>query len=103
MYWLEVSLTVDEETAEFVSDILRPFAQDDSVVLEQMGDANNLEPDALERDVTVKIYSPGDEDSEVLRGQIETALSVADSDVSLPKPRYQKLEEADWANAWKAN
>jgi ribosomal protein L11 methyltransferase len=103
MYWLEVSLTVDEETAEFVSDILRPFAQDDSVVLEQMGDANNLEPDALERDVTGKIYIPGDEDSEVLRGQIETALSVADSDVSLPKPRYQKLEEADWANAWKAN
>ena len=103
MYWLEVSLTVEEERAEFISDILRPFAQDDSVVLEQMGDAENLDPDALEPDVTVKIYIPGDEDSVTLRHQIEAALSQSDTNQTFPKPAYRKLEEADWANAWKEN
>ena len=103
MYWLEVGLTVDEESAELVSDLLRPFAQDDTVVLEQMGDVVNLDPDALEPEVTVKIYIPGDEDSAVLRGRVEAVLSEADVDQIFPMPGYKKLEEADWANAWKAN
>ncbi len=103
MYWLEVSLTVEEALAEFVSEILRPFAQDDSVVIEQMGDVDNLDPDALEPDVTVKIYIPGDEDSTSLRSQIEAALIDSNPDTSFPKPHYRKLEEADWANAWKEN
>lgn len=103
MYWLEVSLTVDEETAELISDILRPFAQDESVVLEQMGDAENLDPDALEPGVTVKIYIPGDEDSPELREEIEATLAKADFVSASQKPIYKKLKEADWANAWKEN
>lgn len=103
MYWLEVGLTVDEETAELVAELLRPFAQDDNVVLEQMGDVNDLDPDALEPEVTVKIYIPGDEDSDLLRRQIEDCLSEADFLNAFPGPQYKKLEEADWANAWKEN
>lgn len=100
MYWLEVSLVVDEETAEIASELLRPFAQDDSVVLEQLGDSQTLDPDALEPDITVKIYVPGDDDTELLRQQIADTLLQANF---LNPPRFHKLEEADWANAWKEN
>jgi hypothetical protein len=55
LYWLEVSVTVDEQTAEIASEILRPFAQENSVVLVQLGDAHNLDTVALEPGVTVKI------------------------------------------------
>lgn len=103
MYWLEVSVSTDEETAEIISELLRPFAQDDSVVLEQLGDVNNLDPDALEPEVTVKIYIPGDEDTNERRQQIIDALS----DIEFPHlsltPKFHKLEETDWANAWKEN
>jgi ribosomal protein L11 methyltransferase len=99
LYWLEVSVTADEQTAEIASEILRPFAQDNSVVLEQLGDAHNLDPDALEPGVTVKIYIPGDEDTETLRQQIAASLAHA----AFPTPKFHKLEETDWANAWKEN
>jgi ribosomal protein L11 methyltransferase len=103
MYWLEVSVIVGEETAEIVSEALRPFAQDQSVVLEQLGDAQNLDPNALQPDVTAKIYIPGDEDTEQLRRQISEALSRLDFPTPLPPPQFHKLEDADWANAWKDN
>jgi ribosomal protein L11 methyltransferase len=103
LYWLEVSVTADEQTAEIASEILRPFAQDNSVVLEQLGDAHNLDPDALEPGVTVKIYIPGDEDTEPLRQQIAASLAQADLPYQFPAPKFYKLEETDWANAWKEN
>ncbi|NIP22261.1 MAG: hypothetical protein GWN55_15280, partial [Phycisphaerae bacterium] len=55
-YWLEVSIQVEEESAELASEVLRPFAQDSSVVLEQLGDIHNLDPNALEPGLTAKIY-----------------------------------------------
>jgi ribosomal protein L11 methyltransferase len=97
LYWLEVSLPVDEAGAEVVSEILRPFAQDNSIVLEQLGDARDLDPNALEPGVTVKIYIPGDEDSARLRRRIIESLAQVD----FPPPTFHKLEETDWANAWK--
>ena len=100
MYWLEVSLTTDEETAEIAAEVLRPFAQDGSVVLEQLGDSRTLDPDALEPEVTVKIYIPGDEDTELLHRRIADVLLEAGFPIP---PKFQKLEEADWANAWKEN
>lgn len=101
MYWLEVSVKVEGETADIVCDILRPFAQDDSVVIEQLGDAANLDPNALEPDVTVKIYIPGRDDTNVLRRQIKDALNQANLPKPVPAPKFKKLEETDWANAWK--
>ena len=48
MYWLEISVTTDGEAAEAVSEMLRPFAYDQGVVFEQLGDVSSPEPDALE-------------------------------------------------------
>jgi ribosomal protein L11 methyltransferase len=104
VYWLEVSIALhEEESAEIVSEILRPFAQDSSIVMEQLGDAANLDPNAMEPGITVKIYVPGDEDTAELRHQITNSLvQLAPTDEPLT-PTFKKLEESDWANAWKEN
>jgi hypothetical protein len=54
-YWLEVSVITDGEGAEAVAEVLRPFAYNDGVVLEQLGDEDSPAHDALETAVTVKI------------------------------------------------
>ena len=74
MYWLEISVQTDGEGAEAVAEMLRPFAYQESVVLEQRGDETNLDPEALEPGVAVKIYVPEDDDTPELRRHIEEVL-----------------------------
>ncbi|KPK11766.1 MAG: hypothetical protein AMJ56_05630, partial [Anaerolineae bacterium SG8_19] len=73
MYWLEISVTTDGEAAEALSEVLRPYAYDQGVVIEQLGDAHSLDPSALEPEVTVKIFVPEDEDSPDLRRKLMEA------------------------------
>ncbi len=101
MYWLEVSVVTDGEGAEAVAEMLRPFAHNDGVVLEQLGDESNPDPDALETAVTVKIYIPEDEDNPDLRRRIEEVLYHMGRMYPIPPPTFRQLAEEDWANAWK--
>jgi ribosomal protein L11 methyltransferase len=101
MYWLEVSVVTDGEGAEAVAEALRPFAYNEGVALEQLGDAINPDPEALEAAVTVKIYRPEDEDTPAIRRRIEEVLYHLGRLYPLPPPTFRKLEEKDWANAWK--
>ncbi len=101
MYWLEISVLTDGEGAEAVAEVLRPFAYQESVVLEQRGDETNLEPDALEPGVTVKIYVPEDADSPQLRRRVAEVLYHLGRLYPLPEPTFRELVDADWANAWK--
>ena len=103
MSWLEVSVITDGEGAEAVAEALRPFAYNDGVVLEQLGAAANPAPDALEEAVTVKIYVPEDEDTPALRRRLEETLYHLGRLYPLPPPAFRRLEEEDWANAWKAH
>ncbi len=103
MYWLEVGVITDGEGAEAVTEVLRPFAHDGSVVLEQLGDVSALDPDALETAVTVKIYLPEDEDTPQKRQKIEEIIYQMGRLYPIPPPTFHKLEEQDWANAWKAH
>lgn len=103
MYWLEVSVITDGEGAEAVADVLRPFAHNDGVVLEQLGDETDPDPDALETAVTVKIYIPETEDNPDLRHRIEEVLYHMGRLYPIPPPTFCQLEEEDWANAWKAH
>ena len=70
----EISVGTDGEAAEAVAEVLRPFAYQNSVVLEQQGDADSLDPMAVEPAVTVKIFVPEDEDTPGLRRRIEEIL-----------------------------
>jgi hypothetical protein len=74
MYWLEVSVVTDGEGAEAVAEALRPFAYNEGIALEQLGDASNPDPEALEAAVTVKVYRPEDEDTPAIRRRIEEVL-----------------------------
>ena len=103
MDWLEVSVITDGEGAEAVAEALRPFAYKEGVVLEQLGDPNNLDPEALEPHVTVKIYLPETEDTPEMRRRLEELLYYYGRLYPLPPPIFRKLREEDWANAWKAH
>ena len=103
MYWLEVGVVCDGEAAEAVAEVLRPLAYNDGVVLEQRGDENAAEADALEPEVTVKIYVPGEQDSASLRRRIQEILYYLGRLYPIPEPTFRKLEDKDWAEAWKAH
>lgn len=102
-YWLEVSVRTDGEGAEAVAEALRPYAYNDGVVLEQLGDRANPDPDALEAAVAVKIYLPGDQDTPALRRRLEEVLYHLGRLYPIPAPTFRILQEEDWANAWKAH
>jgi ribosomal protein L11 methyltransferase len=102
-YWLEVSVPTDGEGAEAVAEVLRPFAYNDGVVLEQLGDENSPAHDALQTAVAVKIYIPEAEDTPQLRQRLEEILYHMGRLYPIPPPTFRKLEDEDWANAWKAH
>ena len=101
VYWLEVSVATDGEAAEAVAEALRPLAHNQSVVLEQQGDQASLEPSALEPEVIVKIYLPGESDTAPVRQRIEEIVYFLGRLYPIPEPRFRKLEEQDWAHAWR--
>jgi len=101
MYWLEVSVITDGEGAEAIAEALKPFAHQESVVLEQLGDMDDLSPDALEPAVTVKIYASEEKDTPVFRQRIEEVVYQYGRLYPIPPPTFRKLEDQDWANAWK--
>jgi ribosomal protein L11 methyltransferase len=101
VYWLEVSVVVDGEGAEAVAEMLRPYAYGNGVVLEQRGDAGKADPNALEPEVTVKVFLPEDQDTVGLRRKIEESLYHLGRLYPIPAPQFRKLVEEDWANAWR--
>lgn len=102
-HWLEVTVVTDGEAAEAVAEALRPLAYQEGVVLEQQGDAASLDPYALEPEVAVKIYIPGDEDTPAARRRIEEVLYFLGRLYPIPAPTFRRLKNEDWANAWKAH
>ncbi|HEX6387619.1 MAG TPA: 50S ribosomal protein L11 methyltransferase [Anaerolineae bacterium] len=103
MYWLEVSVLTDGEGAEAIAEALRPFAYNDGVVLEQLGDTSDPALDALQEKITVKIYLPQDQDTPAHRRRLEEILYHLGRLYPIPPPAFRKLEEEDWTNAWKAH
>jgi ribosomal protein L11 methyltransferase len=99
----EISIVTDGEAAEAVAEVLRPFAYQNSVVMEQLGDANSLDPLAVEPAVTVKIFLPQEEDTPQLRDRVREILYHMNRLYPMPEPRFHTLEEKDWAHAWKEN
>ncbi len=101
MYWLEVSVITDGEGAEAVAEVLRPFAYQGSIAVEQLGDEDNANPNAMETAVTVKIYIAHTQDTPALRRRIEEILYHMGRMYPIPPPTFRELEDKDWAEAWK--
>ncbi len=101
MYWLEVSVITDGEGAEAVAEVLRPFAYQNGVAMEQLGDEGSPDPNKMETAVAVKLYLPHTEDTPATRHRIEEILYHMGRMYPLPPPTFRKLEKKDWAEAWK--
>ncbi|MCA9979680.1 MAG: 50S ribosomal protein L11 methyltransferase [Anaerolineales bacterium] len=95
--WVEVTVTTAEEHAEEISDVLRPFAEGESVAIEQLGDPNDLAPYAMLPEVHLKIYLPTAQDTPETRQAIERALEPWPCE----SPRYTHLQDVDWSTAWR--
>ena len=105
MRWMEVSLSVDGEAAEAVSELLQRYGHQ-GVVIEQ----EDIPPEAWDdgqaeppKRLTVRAYFVADRRTEETKYQIETALGHMSLMYPMPTPVYNLVDDADWAEAWKAN
>lgn len=100
--WLEVSLIVDGELAEAVSEVLSRFAPD-GVVIESTAVTAN-EDDSEGHPVgplRVCAYLPVDERLEETRQRLEESLWYLGRIRPLPEAQYRLVRQADWAESWK--
>jgi ribosomal protein L11 methyltransferase len=103
--WIEATVIVTEELIDPISDLLRPFAEGESVVVEQLGDPNNLAPTAMLPEVRLKIYfAEVEEGEEEEEGGANTAVIQQITHLlapyPCPPPEFTTLQETDWTTAW---
>ena len=96
--WLEVSIIVNGELAEAVSDVISRFALNGTVI-------ESLSPDVEHANFLDKVrvvgYLPADENLEKQKQELERALWYLGRIQPIPEPVYRFSEEKDWSEAWK--
>jgi ribosomal protein L11 methyltransferase len=104
MTWLELSVDVEPEAVESVSELLAQYGYNGGVVVDQPiitgADGPEYSFDTS-RPVTVRTYLPLDERAEETRQRIEQALWHFGQMRAVGPLSVRPLEEEDWANAWK--
>jgi len=93
--WLEVSVAVENETAEAVAEVLSRYAYR-GVVVEAGPEGWDAGP------VVVRAYLPADEQLQAKKRRVEEALWHLSQIAPIPAPTFCPVAEADWAEAWKA-
>lgn len=104
MSWLELSVDVDPEAVESISELLSQYGYNRGVVIDQPIIPGEDGPEYsydTQRPVTLRTYLPNDEHAEGLVARIEQALWHLGRMRPVSTLRRQTLEEQDWANAWK--
>ncbi|MDX2139357.1 MAG: 50S ribosomal protein L11 methyltransferase [Chloroflexota bacterium] len=103
--WIEVSMSVDGESGEAVAELLSRYGYQ-GVALEQEGIMPEMYDDGAvpppER-LTIRAYIHVDGHTEETQARLESALGYMNMMYPMPKPTYRVVEEADWAEAWKAH
>jgi len=94
MEWLEVSVTVENEVAEAVAEVLSRYAYR-GVAIEAGPEGWNAGP------VIVRAYLPADDQLQANRRSVEEALWHLGQIRPVPAPTFRPVAEADWAEAWK--
>ena len=104
MTWLELSVDVEPEAVESVSELLAQYGYNGGVAVDQPiipgADGPEYSFDTS-RPVTVRTYLPLDERAEETRQRIEQALWHFGQMRAVGPLSVRALEEEDWANAWK--
>ncbi len=98
MSWLELSLNLNGELAEAVTEVLSRYSSG-GVAIEMAADSKGALSAAT--DVLVKAYIPinGQEDEQ--RRRIEEGLWHLSQIQPLPEPELRIIKEADWQTSWK--
>jgi ribosomal protein L11 methyltransferase len=95
--WLEVSVPVDGEAAEAVSEVFNRYGHGGTVIEEAVSEAD----EAVRETLTVKVYLPFENGQAVGQQEIEEALWHLSQLYPIPAPEFRHLSEEDWAHAWK--
>jgi ribosomal protein L11 methyltransferase len=104
MTWLELSVDIDPEAVESISELLAQYGYNGGVVVDQPiipgADGPEYTFDAS-KPVSVRTYIPADERAEEVRQRVEHALWHFGQIRPVGPLQVRSLEEEDWANAWK--
>ncbi|TVR68732.1 MAG: 50S ribosomal protein L11 methyltransferase [Sphaerobacteraceae bacterium] len=102
--WVELSVAVDSEAVEPVSELMSRHAYGQGVAVyeqyQQDPDGDNLAPDPT-RPVTVVAYLPLNQETEQKVGRIEEGLWHLRYLGEIGELERAERPEEDWANAWK--
>lgn len=100
-HWLEVSLVVDGEMAEAVSEVLGRFVSN-GVVVESGVTYNDSEDEGTPvGPLRVYGYLAADERLEETRRKLEESLWHLGQIQPLPEPAFKPIVDEDWMAAWK--
>jgi ribosomal protein L11 methyltransferase len=100
-HWLQISITVDPELAEAVSELLSRFVSN-GVVVESGVTYNDAEDEGTPfGDVKVYGYMAIDEHIEETRQRLEEGLWHLGQIQAIPEPTYTVIHDEDWMASWK--
>jgi ribosomal protein L11 methyltransferase len=110
--WLELSVEVDPEAVEPVSELFARNGYNGGVVVEQALVGPQAEQDSWEelqhpeidptRPISVRTYLPANDEADEKRKRIEEALWHLGRMRAVGELKVRTCREEDWANAWKA-
>lgn len=102
-HWLEISLTVDGELAEAVSEVLDRFVSNGVVIESSVEFYDEEDQGTPSGPVRVYGYLTADSELEEKRTRLEEALWHLGQIQALPTPQYREIQEENWMEAWKKN
>ncbi len=99
--WLRISLEVDPELAEAVSEVLARTLPGGVVIESTAIEANAEDEGHAVGLLRVMGYIPIDEELEKHRNEIEQNLRYLGMIQPIPPPQYQTIQDQNWMEAWK--
>ncbi len=102
MAWLEVSVTVDPEVAEAVSEVFQRFNPGAGGTGGAVIEISGFDPvgDVHDLRATVRTYLPDTAEGRTRLRRIEEALGHLNLIRPVPEPRIRRLSDTDWARVW---
>lgn len=99
--WLRISLEVDPELAEAVSEVLARYIPGGIAIESTAVQADAEDEGRAIGPLRVMGYIPVDEALEETRARIEQGLRYLALIQPIPEPKYETIQEQNWMEAWK--
>lgn len=102
-HWLEVSMTVDPELAEAVSEVMNRYVSNGVVVESGVTFVNEEDEGTAFGPARIFGYMAIDEQTEETRRRLEEALWHLGQIRPLPQPVFTLIHDEDWMASWKSH